>query len=811
MTNRTGSMFHKVDATIIPKALLVAILALGVALRFWGIHFGLPYTYAPDEPTYLTLALQILRTGDLNPHWWFYPSLMIYLNALAQFIFFLAGRAVGAITSIADLPLPEVITAGVGRLALPEEFLVARGLTALFSVGAILVVYAIARRLHPSFWVAVLAALFFTVSPTVNGLSSRIGPDIFALFFLLIAAFFSLQITDDPRWRNYIGAGVAAGFAIGSKYNAGIILIALIAAHCLRFGWNGWRRTEIWVALVAAVLAFFIATPFSIFDFASFWQGVQWQAYSYTIEGHAGQEGNALMWYMAYLWQTEGWVFVLGGLGAAWAIWSGSKKYWVTLSFPMVYFALVSQLLTRNDRTIMLTIPFLEMFAASALWELFQLFALRWRRSLSIALIVVAIGGIVSQPLRDSIGGITNLLQVDSRETARVWIEQNLPAGARIAVEAYSPFVDTQRYRVEGTFGIIDYPWNWYVQNGFEYIVFSVGAYGRYYADRAQYATIVAQYDDFFARFREVKRFEDGGYEIRIYKTGVADLPSHRTAARFGVYGGWVELVGYDGTSSRWQGGESQRLRLDWRTLDARREPLTLTTRLIDREDRAVWQSRAPFFGDTQTDGLWPPGITRTEREIIAPRDLPSGLYRVQIEIDAEGIGRVPYLSNANQPISDKYLLGPFKISEPEPSSIEIADAETVNAKVGNAITLLASAMNSPPRRGDSLALTLYWRADSKIEKDYTVFIHLLDASGDVRAQIDAQPRGGAYPTSLWDSGEIVRDEYSVELPPDLAAGDYSIELGMYEFPSLARLSVADSNGTPMGDRLILTTVKVTR
>jgi len=797
-------MIHKRDLKFIPRAILGVILAIGLGLRFWGIGFGLPYTYAPDEPTYLTLALQILRTGDLNPHWWFYPSLMIYLNALAQFIFFLVGRAVGVFALITDLALPEVITAGVGRLALPEEFLIARGLTALFSTGAILVVYAIARRLHPSYWVAVLAALFFAVSPTVNGLSYRIGPDIFALFFLLISTFFVIQIADEPRWHNYIGAGLAAGFAIGSKYNAGIIFIALTAAHFLRFGSSGWRCKEIYVAFIAAALAFFVATPFSIFDFANFLQGVQWQVYSYSVEGHAGQEGNALSWYVAYLWQAEGWVFVLGGLGAAWAIWSRSKKYWVLVSFPLVYFAIVSQLLTRNDRTILLIIPFLEILAALALWEMFQRLSPRLGRVLSFALILVATGAIVSQSLRDSIGGITYLLQVDSRETARVWIEQNLPAGARIAVEAYSPYVDTQRYRVEGTFGIVDHPQDWYIQNGFEYLVFSIGAYGRYYADPAQYGSVAARYDDYFARFTPVKRFEDGGYEIQIYKTGVADLPSHRTAARFGVYGGWVELVGYDATSPKWQSGENLRLRLVWRALDARREPLMLTMRLIDRMDRALWQSRAPLFGDTPADGQWLPGITSTEREITAPKDLPPGLYRLQIEIDAEGIGRVPYLSNANQPISDKYFLGPFKIFEPPPSSKELASAQAVNARFEAGVTLFASAMNAVARAGESLALTLYWRADSKIEKDYTVFIHLLDANGNVRAQIDAMPRDGAYPTALWDANEIVRDEYHIALPHDMESGEYKIEVGLYEYSSLARLSVVDSNGKSLGDHLVL-------
>ncbi|MBI3536137.1 MAG: hypothetical protein HY070_01025, partial [Chloroflexi bacterium] len=87
---------------------------------------------------------------------------------------------------------------------------------------------------------------------------------------------------------------------------------------------------------------------------------------------------------------------------------------------------------------------------------------------------------------------------------------------------------------------------------------------------------------------------------------------------------------------------------------------------------------------------------------------------------------------------------------------------------------------------------------------NYTVFIHLLDVRGNIRAQIDTQPFAGSYPTSLWDAGEIVRDEYALELPRDLAPGDYKIELGFYEYPSLARLPVTHANGESIGNQLIL-------
>ena len=65
---------------------------------------------------------------------------------------------------------------------------------------------------------------------------------------------------------------------------------------------------------------------------------------------------------------------------------------------------------------------------------------------------------------------------------------------------------------------MIDYEPEWYRQNGFDYLIFSQGMYGRFYAEPERYSMEVAQYDDLFNRFTLTRKFSDGGYEIRIYK-----------------------------------------------------------------------------------------------------------------------------------------------------------------------------------------------------------------------------------------------------------------------------------------------------
>jgi 4-amino-4-deoxy-L-arabinose transferase-like glycosyltransferase len=591
--------------------LLVGIVVLGVGLRFWGIHFGLPYTYAPDEPTYLTITLQILRSGDLNPHWWYYPSAMFYLHALAQAMFFLLGRSLGVFMTLADLPLPEIITTGVGRTTLPETFLVARGLTALFSTLAILVVYAMGRRLHSNPSVALLAAFFFAISPTVNDTSHRIGPDILAMFFLLVSAFFALRLDDEPHWQNYVGAGLCAGWAFGSKYNAGMVIIALLVAHFLRWRWTKMRQLVL--ALVAMGVGFFIATPFAVFDFPNFWEGLRWQVFSYSVEGHSGQEGDALRWYLTYLWQVEGWVAFLGALGVLWMVKQRSHKFWTFLSFPVTYFVFISLMLTRNERTIMLIVPFLCLSAAILLVDVSAYLATRTRLAMLLAAVATIL--IIGSPLHISLASIERLSTVDSRETARVWIEQNLPRGARLAIEPYSPYVDREQFVVEPVSGLIAHPPEWYVQNGFEYLVASYGTYGRFYEDPARYRDFVARYEAFFGYLPEIKRFNDGGFEIRVYQTNAMNLPTQRVGARWGWYDNWLELVGYDSAGTVLP-GEMLQVMLHWRGLKPRREVFQLTARLLDRADHEIAQSsgRLQVKFEEMTRGAWTipvPGMPR--------------------------------------------------------------------------------------------------------------------------------------------------------------------------------------------------------
>ncbi|HYN88640.1 MAG TPA: hypothetical protein VER55_08920, partial [Ardenticatenaceae bacterium] len=109
---------------------------------------------------------------------------------------------------------------------------------------------------------------------------------------------------------------------------------------------------------------------------------------------------------------------------------------------------------------------------------------------------------------------------------------------------------------------------------------------------------------------------------------------------------------------------------------------------------------------------------------------------------------------------------------------------------------------------GDTVSVRLFWRAEAAIERDYTVFVHLVGPDGELVAQRDQQPLGGFFPTSYWSPGRVVPDEYQLVLPPDAPPGMYDLRVGMYDLESGRRLAVT-REGEPAADAVRLAPLQV--
>ncbi|MFW6063540.1 MAG: glycosyltransferase family 39 protein [Chloroflexota bacterium] len=102
---------------------------------------------------------------------------------------------------------------------------------------------------------------------------------------------------------------------------------------------------------------------------------------------------------------------------------------------------------------------------------------------------------------------------------------------------------------------------------------------------------------------------------------------------------------------------------------------------------------------------------------------------------------------------------------------------------------------------GDIVPVTLFWRPVAPVNERYKVFLHVLDGEGRLIAQRDAEPGGGARPTSNWQSGQRVIDNHGVFIPFQTAPGQYDLYVGLYPLNDpAARLPLFDANGSTSGD-----------
>lgn len=104
----------------------------------------------------------------------------------------------------------------------------------------------------------------------------------------------------------------------------------------------------------------------------------------------------------------------------------------------------------------------------------------------------------------------------------------------------------------------------------------------------------------------------------------------------------------------------------------------------------------------------------------------------------------------------------------------------------------------------DTLVVLLYWRANVPIDRDYTVFVHLVDKAGQQIAGDDSQPLNGWMPTTAWKTDKLVIDPHILSIVDAPVSAGAHLEVGMYYLPTMERLSIVDSANQTNTSTLII-------
>lgn len=223
----------------------------------------------------------------------------------------------------------------------------------------------------------------------------------------------------------------------------------------------------------------------------------------------------------------------------------------------------------------------------------------------------------------------------------------------------------------------------------------------------------------------------------------------------------------------------------------------------------AVWQAQQPLTEDHQARVVWlddeqvaastPPfalveGFPTSEWQraevwagqhvIFVPGRLTAGTYSVALElVDASG-----------DPTGQRALLGEMRIGTPERVMEAPAGITPADLRWSNGVGLTGYMLPDSAAPGAALDLTLYWQPDQDMVENLTVFVHLVDANGQIIAQRDQVPAGGARPTLGWMPGEVVADSYSLLIPADASPGEYALRLGWYNAITGTRVLLDDGS-----------------
>jgi hypothetical protein len=239
-----------------------------------------------------------------------------------------------------------------------------------------------------------------------------------------------------------------------------------------------------------------------------------------------------------------------------------------------------------------------------------------------------------------------------------------------------------------------------------------------------------------------------------------------------------------------WHGGLEQ----PWR--------YKILLKLVDREGKVLVEGRQDAF--PAPSFRWRPEVIvrASYRLFISPQAVP-GPYLVWLELLDPGGHKVTAYPAEGQSPGTSVLLGLIYLASPEADPRQ--PAVSLAARLDDQVSLLGF---DPPAALDLknklFRGQLYWQARGPIEHDYLAFVRLLNGQDEVIARWEAEPLGGQYPTSLWQTREIIVDTFDLVLSADLPAGRYQLVAGMAASPDGPYLQVLNEAGQLSSEGMIL-------
>ncbi len=276
--------------------------------------------------------------------------------------------------------------------------------------------------------------------------------------------------------------------------------------------------------------------------------------------------------------------------------------------------------------------------------------------------------------------------------------------------------------------------------------------------------------------------------------------PRHRTTAHFGDK---IQLIGYNvNPERRIITGESLKVALYWQALGMPERNYSVFLQLLgkdcDPNDVLVSEDTFPAYGSFPTS-QWRAGeLVADQYALKVPPGIKS-LQQARLVLGMYDFGtksRLPISMAQPGQVSDFMTIGRFGLAPRTSAKVPEEHRLAEEMRVGDLATLVGRKVEVAPLAGSyRLSVRLYWQARARTQEDYAIFVHVNDSLGHLVAQHDGDPRGGCFPTSLWEPGDMIVDDHQVDLSVDRPAPELQIMVGLYDRNTLSRLPAFDGRG----------------
>lgn len=490
---------------------LLLVLAVAAALRFWALGHGIPYAVSVDEPEIVERALRMMKAGTLNPHFFDYGQLTIYLQLVVSIIRFIVGSVTGAWDSLA-------------QVSSDSFYLWGRAVHAALGVATVLVVFRIGLRWGARH--ALLAAGLMAVMPLHVRYSHYVLTDTPLTFFVALTMLMSLGAHERPVVRAFVWAGAMAGLAAAIKYNGGLALIMPLVACWMSPAARPSRGACTMAALAAAAGAFLVAAPFTLLDLPGFLDRFASLTAEYRNGAPPAEPGIIL--YLKHLrlqFGTPGMLMIAGGLimGLIRAVGGPGRVPWtIALVFAIPYFFIVAGQRIIYARYMLPLVPMLCVLAAAAVISGVSLLRrYQFPRGIRTALIAGLTVALLGPPAVTAVGFNRMIARTPTTELAYRWVLANVPEGSHIVHEG-NHLTFPAGYKSERISQLRHRTYEDYAGDGVDYLIASSQSYGPYLESPQAFRDQYAQYMTLFAHAPEQARFtaneDHPGPELRILK-----------------------------------------------------------------------------------------------------------------------------------------------------------------------------------------------------------------------------------------------------------------------------------------------------